>query len=500
MATEASPDGPYASLAGAAARLGGAIALLDRPVSPSDLARLVAEATTGSAATRHHAEAGGPRLVATPADIPPGAQRVIWLDPIADAGGGCGWTSAELRGLAQEGLTIDDGMAQATARRAADRNGLRRISESLVVMEVAGPEPTRQHPAVIALLQCFDQASAPTDQVARLDDVVGHPMLQLAGWHRQGVVATRAAACGPRPLWNTSGGALPALSSASYTELRLRLACPVAWTFTHVLKLSGGPAAALPELHQLEGTFAHAVLEGVFGGQVPDPGQAAAAALVLFDERIAIDAAPLTSPGQGARRGRLRQHVSEAARTLALALRAAGCTEVIMEARIEAQRDGIALKGSIDCLATGTGLAVVIDIKLGSLRERRADLEAGQAIQLAVYAATRSEARVYTGYYIINGPRLLTSGDDPIPGIATLGPVVEAVGGAPGWQQTWSRFRAAIVGDHSWHQGQAIPARPLADPTTWPAGADLVLATEADLQECCRYCDFGSLCGLVEHN
>jgi len=366
------------------------------------------------------------------------------------------------------------------------------------VIAVAGGEDAREHPAVIALRQGMALGGVDADRVPRLDDLDAQPTLRLAGWQRQGVAVPAEPSQGPRPLWNALGSPLTLPETSSYSELTLRLACPLAWTMRYVLKLFGGPTAALPATHQLEGTFAHAVLEGVFVGTIPEPAHAATTAVAVFDQRIAIDAAPLATPGLGARRTRLRQHVAEAARTLATALRAAGCTAVTMEALIAARRDGIALKGSIDCVATGTGLAVVVDIKLGSLKERRAALQEGRAIQLAVYAASRSESRVVTGYYIINGPRLLTAGDDPIPGIASLGPAAEAVDGGPGWLQTWSKFRMAVVNDHGWHQDHPIPARPLEDPSAWPAGADLVLSPTAADQDCCNHCEYSRLCGRTE--
>jgi len=492
---ETPKDSPYAALAGAAARVGSALEMAGTPQTPSNLARLIAEASIGSASTRHQANAGGALLVATPADIPASSRRVLWVDPAAPESSGTIWTATELTDLQQAGLPMDDGMALSTARRAADRNGLCRICDALVVIEVAGNDDARQHPAVIALRQGLAQGGLSPDQVPRLDDLQAQPTLTLAGWSRQGVTISAAPAHGPRPLWAAPGAALSIPETSSYSELSVRLACPLAWTLKYALGLFGGPTAALPATHQLEGTFAHSVLEGVFGGPLPDPAKAASAAVILFDQRISIDAAPLASPGLGARRVRLRQHVAEAARTLATALRAAGCTTVAMEAPIDARRDGIALKGSIDCLATGTGLAVVIDIKLGSLRERRSAIQEGRAIQLAVYAASRSENRIVTGYYIINGPRLLTAGDDPIPGIASLGPVAEAVDGGPGWQQTWSRFRMAVVNDHAWQQGQTIPARPLEEPSAWPSGAELVLSATAEVQDCCTYCDYSILCG-----
>lgn len=491
-AATADGDSPFLTLASGAARLADLFATTGGQIAAPAAARLLADALPGTAAGRHTAEAGAPLLVDQPWRIPANTQHVIWIAPTTDESRSPSWTAQELQALNAAGLAVDDGEDAAAARRAGDRLGLCHISGDLLVVELPPAHDRRRHPAAVVLHVGMGMAGVKPALLPRLDDPALAD-LELAGWRRRCVAVAAVAAQPERHSWTGPPGGLRDRETHSYSELERRLACPLAWTLNYAAKLRGGGAASLPEDHVLQGTFAHAVLERVFSAGIPKPEAAATMAGACFDDRIGRDAVPLAMPGRQAERRGLRDRVVETARLLAETVTRAGCTQVAMEAPISGEVGGRKLSGSIDCLATGVDLAVIVDLKLGSFDRHYGNLASGRAVQLAVYASTRSERTVAVAYGIINRRRMLTPEGAAIPHADDYG--CEVVPGAPGWRETWGRFSAALDADQAWRAGGPIPARPLGDPASWPAGADIVLDPSADVQTSCSYCDYGVLCG-----
>ena len=483
----------YGSAAGVTSRLAELIETAGHELSFSSTTRLLEDALPGCARSRHPAEASGPLLVKAPCGIPPGTPHVIWIAPCAPENAASPWTALELRELRAAKLPVSNGTRRAAARRSADRQGLLNISESLLFIELPAKDQRRRHPALISLRNSMQNAEEDPDRVPVLDNPRVFPEVRLAGWLR-GASTTPCIAPQPeRPVWDPPQQGLSDREIHSYSELERRLACPLSWVLTYAAKLRHGTSASLPEDHTLQGTFAHAVLEGVLAGPVADLLDAEDRAGKIFDQRVETDATPLMAPGRGTARLRLKNRIQVAARTIADVLTRSGCEEVVMEAPIDGEVDGWRLGGRIDCLATSEQLAVIIDIKLGSLPKRRELLAEGRAVQLAVYAATHQKDTVAAGYYIINGRRLLVPEASPVPGTNLTDPNCEVVPGAPDWRATWRRFSAAIGADRGWLNGEAIPARPIGESNSWPDGANLVLG--GDEPECCKWCDFGILCG-----
>jgi hypothetical protein len=125
-------------------------------------------------------------------------------------------------------------------------------------------------------------------------------------------------------------------------------------------------------------------------------------------------------------------------------------------------------------------------------------LKDGSAIQLATYAYGRSEGNGFpsVAYLIISDGSLCTPDGSPIARTSKT----DLVDG-PSIQAVWTEFEQAVNSADSWLSGDtAVPARPLLDVESWPAGAELVLNKNlkaGESQSVCRYCNYKQLCGLV---
>ena len=126
-------------------------------------------------------------------------------------------------------------------------------------------------------------------------------------------------------------------------------------------------------------------------------------------------------------------------------------------------------------------------------------------MQLATYAYSRSQAPGKRGTfpavaYLILADGLFYAPSESCP--EGVHPAARVNG--PAISEVWVRLARALRQANTWLDNGAVPARPLQHSNEWPKGTDIVLdpADERgempDTQETCRYCDFGSLCGLRE--
>ncbi len=467
--------------AGQASTLGALVATQGGDISEPQLARLL-EATLpqGLAAQPHLEAAGGPRLVASLAEIPAPCARLIWLglgtaDPPTPH-----WTAQDIQALRAVGIDLDDGSRAVTARREAERRGLLRVTEALLAIALPTDEELRPHPIWLQINGALERGEArhPIDLESIL--TAGPPEVVSPWRFGQDTFAVQPAQ--PiRPRWSLPPGLLRDRTKTSASDLTCRLGCPLQWVLRYAARLEPGALVSLPDDFLLKGTFGHLVLQAVrqADGTAYPPEAAEQAVLRRFDERLPLDAAPLAQPVRLEERLRLRSELAAAARTFAGALRAGGYRIEGFEVPIEGTALGRNLLGFIDCLLKRRdGEEGVIDFKYAGREKYRRLLEEGRAVQLSTYAHARSQAASGrlpgVGYLILADGLLYTPEGSPLKGAEPAqvipGPAMGAV---------WNNLASAVARAERWlTAGEPVPARPLQDPAEWPEGADLMIDTD----------------------
>ena len=500
------PAGLVAALhaaAGQAALLGELAECQGTSLSEPQLARLLEEALAKGAETNPFIEAeGGPIRVRSLSEIDGPCDRLIWLGPGTSDTAGCRWSSGQLRELRAAGVLIDDGSKVLSSLRSAETRGYCHVKESFLAVVLPHDLEKRWHPLWLGVRGLLPKSEAEHPLV--LEDLVmtgdSTALAPFGFEHRDVVIEPPQKA---RPLWNIPAGLLSDRDTVSASELQDRLACPLKWTLHYPAKIRPGSMAALPDDHQLKGTFCHSIFERIFGGggELPALDAAVAQALAAFDERLPLDAAPLAQPNKYLERQRLRSQVENATRIFVNTLASGGYRIVGIEVELAGTAFGKPLKGWIDCVARrNNGEEAIIDFKYGGRSKYHALIAEGRAVQLATYAYGRSAAGgVFpaVGYLVLSDGLLFTPS-----GSAVQGDTHRAIINAPAIQTVWQKFSDAIEAAGDWlTSGAPVPARPLQTASEWPPGATILLETglkPEEVQEVCRDCEFTRICGLKE--
>ncbi len=490
--------------AGQASLLGELAEAQGTGLSEPQLARLVEEALGGGIETTPCIEAdGGPTLVRSLTEIDDPFDRLIWLGVGTADARGCRWTTSQLRQLRAAGIDVDDGSRALSARRAAEARGIGFASESFLAVLLPQDFEKRWHPlwlAIRGLIAEQDLAQTPVfeDLVAAEDGSALEPF--VFDCHSRNLEPAQK----QRPLWHIPSDLLADRQTVSASELQDRLGCPLKWTLNYQARLRSSSIAELPDEFQLRGTFCHSILERVFGGggELPDVDDAVTQVTAAFDQRLPLDAAPFARSDKHVQRQRLRDELRNATEVLIRTLASGGYRIAGIEVELSGKAFGKSLKGWIDCVAVrDNGDEVVIDFKYGGRSKYYSLLADGQAVQLATYAYGRSgggSAFPAVAYLVLSDGLLYTPSGSPIDG-----GVGRSVIDGPAIESVWKGFAKAIKNADDWlTSATPIPARPLQDPSDWPAGA-AEFALDAKLkadqqQEVCRYCDYQLICGLQE--
>jgi hypothetical protein len=484
--------------AGQASSVGELVEMKGGEISEPQIARLL-ETTSGAGVVLQPqgAEAGGPRIVGSLADIDRTYTRLIWLGLSTADAPSCRWTALDLASLRAHGVDLDDGTRQLEAHRAAERSGLALVEDTLLAVGLPTDQEVRPHPVWLQIKDSLEKAGI--KEPVQLEDVLaGVPDGVVSPWKIPVSERDVTAPQPPRPTWSVEPGMLWDREHRSATSLETRLACPLKWVLTYNAGVRPSPIARLPGSFLLKGRFCHQVLEKVFGGGgSPTDAQAAADAVgSCIDERIPLDAAPLAQPAVTAERIELRSELVAATKVLVEALHAGGYQVVGFEQEIDCDLDGRKLVGSIDCLvATPDGDEALIDFKYAGRKKYPALLQEGRAVQLATYARSRAEARgVFpsVAYLVLKDGVLCTPAGSAMKGAANVlnGPAISEV---------WDRFEKALADADAWLTGaEPVPARPLQPRDEWPPGVEMVIEETKgnETPQVCTYCDFGVLCGM----
>jgi len=432
----------------------------------------------------HEAQAGGLRTVRSLADVPDGTEDVVWLGTTTQPAGQCSWTLGEQRALQEAGLRVGDVQAEATARQRAEIRGLCHAKRLLVVQYPADEAVT--HPIWLQAAACLGDFKAPFVE----DLLAGRCEAPWAPLSREAEPASVPVA---RPSWRVP--VVPQVTGDSATSLEARLACPVKWFLHHAVGIRSSPVADIPHSFRLRGTLAHKVLEHVLEpGELPSREEALRRLEACFEDIVARDAAPLAQPRKLREKQQLYGELRRTLEVLVETLARGGYRVVGMEQGFDDELDGRRTRGFIDCIVANDDGEAILDFKYGGIRKYPGKLEEGRAVQLATYAAARSQAgHVHgVGYVVLDGPRIASPTGSPLQGVPD-GVLVQG----DDVHATWQAFTQALRETDARIASGMLDAWPRHDRDQRPRGVDLVVedVKKGEDPEACKYCDHGLLCG-----
>jgi len=280
-------------------------------------------------------------------------------------------------------------------------------------------------------------------------------------------------------------------SPSSLGEL---LGCPFKWVLGKKGRLHAGWSAALPNADDsaLRGRLAHLILAELFtlrkDGEKPSPAEAEQRAQLLFEERAPELFAALFLPGRDAARAEMRRIVGQAARRLFELLDRTALDVMAVEENFTAPFLDIELRGRPD-LVIGKSEAI-IDLKWSGAIFRRRQMQQGSAYQLAAYGRLiRGERGDFpsVAYYILKDDLLLAEDKKVFPDAETPR---DAVASEIVWQALEQTCRDRF---EALSQGSLIVGQPAAGSGSDPGSLQ---NGRLNISAPCRFCDFGSLCGL----
>lgn len=466
-----------------------ALVALGRPHYPRTLIeRIVDEALdTGEADPAAIAEAAPWRCVAHPGAVWGPVDTLVWWNFVApgDAAASSPWTKAERDALAASRIHPDTPARAAAAASAAWERAVLCARERILL--VAGGLDAHDEDALHPLAHRIEPASKRLGTRARLEDALATTKTALCGRELPRVAAAPGAPPAGRVWWQTPAGFIGRLAERkeSATSFETLAACPLRWALRHVAELSPGRARAIPDANRLIGNLADALSVAIFQpGPPPKPDAAAEAARARLDALIDSLAAPLRHPAAAIDLAFARRHLPEAMADLARVLASNRLEVVGTQERFEAFAEpGVPVVGDIDLVARDAlGGIVVIDLKwTRSATRRRKEIEGGDAIQLATYAALHGGPGARAGYYLLRQRLFATPADQGLSGLE--------IQAARSLADTWAAMRETYRLQRDAAERGFLVARGIAgfaehDPP------DLPIVREAE----CGYCDFQCLC------
>ena len=270
------------------------------------------------------------------------------------------------------------------------------------------------------------------------DDGARHPLWgriagQLKGWKevrldegllqgRAESLAALAIAAPPlaqRPLprkrrWWRLDAPIPRREAESYSSLDKAYYHPHQWVLGYHARLRGSRITGVADGALLYGSLAHRVFEKFFAENANWRALSKAKAQcwldATLDDLIETEGAVLLEHGRAVDRQRVTTTLERCLFGLLEHLQRAGVVRATSEQAIEKPFDGGVLSGYADLvLERADGARAVLDAKWGSEPYRKAEIEQGRHLQLAVYGYTLQEDGSWPacGYYIVTTGNVL---------------------------------------------------------------------------------------------
>ena len=498
-----SADALYGATARVASDARRAFLRLGRERLPRPLVERVIDQAlhTGESDTSALTEAAERVTLAHPGALWGPADTVVWWDfrDTGERAERAPWTTAERAELATHGATVDPDTRTAAALTAAWERAALHARRRLILVDTHGAhEGGSEHPFAHRI------AAAVTATAARvaLQEALGGGELALGSLRLPREPVTVHPAPAARSTWPTPAGYAERAADRreSATSLEHLVECPLKWALRHVASLRGGRARAIPDVHRLSGTLAHALAAEVFPPGTPlTPAEAEHVAAGLLDDAVDAHAMPLRQPEHAADLTRVRRNLPQAMGALARTLVDNHLTVLGSEHEVTLSLPhGPEVHGFVDLLTHDpAGAPVVLDLKWTRAGHHREDLAQGRAVQLATYVAALHGAapgleplpagparEPRAGYFRLLQQEFATLQADGLEGSRIEGPsLADTWAASLDAYRTWTR-RAA--------EGQLLAAGVPGAEEVWPD--DPAPLRDAN----CRYCAFNGLCRIEE--
>jgi RecB family exonuclease len=490
----ASEDPLYMSLAQISGDLAAAITAteaerLDRVLIERMLEQAIGVGVVDPSAV---GEAAPWRSVMHPGAVWGTARTIVWwhFADSGETGAPTVWNVLERAALAEAGCPLDEPELALERLTDAWERPLRFASERIVLVRAglsAGVETTA-HPLWHSLIAA--RPSLEKESAVRAEAVLSEAEPDLMGRKIARSPVALVPTPAPRAEWAAPAGVIARKSPESATSLTSLLACPLQWTLRYAGRLHPGVRQSLPNMDNLVGTLAHRIAQEMFRpGAPPAPEAVEEGARARLEDLLPQVGATLLLPGAAGELAAARAAIPEALGDLARFLHRRELIVIGVEYSPR-ERDALdpetGIDVRIDLLAqTASGRLVVIDLKWQRRdSRRRAELEAGVALQLAVYAwkVTDENVRAETGYFMLRQRRFLTTS-------SLVGEGTTFISG-PTPKETWDRIASSWKGTRDEIKGGKVRANFEQQGVSLAEFKDEQLL----LPPSCIFCDYAGLC------
>lgn len=484
-------------------------------VSRRDLRRIIAAVITPSAGSLVSAEASPWLRLGHLAELADDVDHVLWWGfQSASTPRLRRWDAHDLEILAKVGVHVpapEDLSSLDVTQTLAGAN--RTKSLVLVQLQQRDGERVEGNPLLEALVAVQPGAGSEsvTDRIValtvtpeQLTDDLGR--WSLAGRDAQLVPVLQHRPAAPRPIHEVAPNPALVPKRVSYSQMSTLLGCSLAWVLKHQSHLRVPDAANVPTGNQMLGIFAHKVVE-VLNGKlrldnraVPETHEVRDAVGRLLPQM----ASELLLPGQRHRLEGLRGTIEATVMKFFQQLQRGGI--VLQEMEKEFSKDltfmagvsalTVVVEGRADAVGIdAAGRTAVVDLKWSNTEKYlREDLQRGEALQLALYQWALNDGEAPpdfpSAYFMLKQGTFASTHPE-------FGAAVHAAQDTP---ELWRRaVRAVEFTVEEVLAGRITAAQPAEDALAEGEPTAAVLAAEQERlhrKPNCRYCNFGTLCGL----
>lgn len=331
---------------------------------------------------------------------------------------------------------------------------------------------------------------------------------QLAG--RKGSLnkATMLPIATPQSIKSIPVRSVASLDTQSFSAMNTLLACPMQWVLSRHVRLRASESTHLSSGNQMLGILCHRIVEELYGVSAKDwtSAKARKEAERLFDVLVPSMAAELLMEGRALERQRAKEAIATGITALVGRINHLGLRVSAVESPLQHTFEGsAAFKGFVDLLLTDkAGQHYVLDLKwTRHSKYKRAEVENGEALQLASYAwvlsAQDPKVSVKTGYFMLAQGELFSAE-----------PELAEPGQAPAYRQDDAVWAAGIASwrarlqDLSEGRLEATGLTEFVAEVNGQKDHQKLARETANLNgqlyvaPNCSSCDFSTLCGLRE--
>jgi len=465
-------------------------------------ARLLVEQISESVGLELSAEQAG-RIdpVDTPAGLRVGRDLVVWWHCVSGTEwrpSARPWRRSEIAALRGAGVVLADPAERLAAEASGWRQAVLASRRRLVLAmpRWAVGEALEPHPIwdeIVARVGAEDADVARVTVEAR-SLLQGTPSICRADVVDLGPLSLPEA----RAEWHLDGAKLAPSVRHSASSLDALVGCPLRWVLTYRAGLREGTIASISDGPLLNGTLGHRLVESLHNaGALNRSGELSTHIDAHLGRLLREEAAVLLRPGMTFELAQLRKQLATSVTGLADLLSASKLTVVEVESRVVVSWRAGELEGRLDLLLKDAkGREVVLDLKWGRKRYRDL-LVAGQALQLAVYAAARRiETKAKTmppaAYFSLSRGEVLALENGPFAGARTIA--------GPALDETWAKLERTVDRvEEALSKGQVVvtgvrSSRPLLEALRIRE-ADRARNLEPTPGAACDYCPHGAICG-----